>query len=259
MLRIEYMRRVLVGGSGSATSGRSTPTTLRFVLGESAMESFSQMTKTSAGVKRQRWKGSRRSKLEKYKTITWLVSRNRSKRWDSPQSERPSRQFGKARRAELSPAEPSRGVPPKGSLAQWASTIRVRPSSRRSHTGPSRRTGPGAMEMETDQGLGELRVSARTRFRDARSARTSGVTSARRCAAPSVEVWDALLAENARNAERTPQPALSVVLGLAGCASFVVSVVSGRLFIVKTVTVCQPGPESAPARAPGDRRREPKP
>ena len=223
------------------------------------MESFSQMTKTSAGVKRQRWKGSRRSRPEKYKTITWSASRNRSKRWDLPQSERPSRRLGRSRRAERSPAEPSRGVLPKGSLAQWASTIRALLSSRHSHTGPSRRTGLGAMEMETDQGLGDLRVSAQKRFRDARFARTSGATSARCCAAPSVEVWDALLAENARNAGRTPQPALSVVLGLAGCASFVVSVGSGRLFIVRTVTVRQPGPESAPARAPGDRRREPKP
>ena len=224
---------------------------------------FSTLTRrTSAGARKRRRRGSRRSRPEKCETIIWSASKSRSKRWDLPRGERPNLRFGRLKKAERSPAELSRGVLLKGSLAQWVSTIRVLPSNRRSRMGPSRRTGLKAMRTEADRRLDDLRVSSRTRFRDAQFARTSGATSARCCAAPTAEVWDALLAENAQSAGLTPRPALSVAPGLVGCVSFVVSVGSGRLFTARTATVRQLGPESTPAWTPKDRRRpgrEPEP
>ena len=226
------------------------------------MESFSLTTKTSVGVKRQRRRGSRRSRPEKCKTITWSASKSRLKHWDLPRSERPSRRLGRSRKAEQKPAELSRGVSLKGSLAPQVSTIRALLSNRRLRMGPSRRTGLRTVETGANQGLDDSRVSDQKRFRDAQSARTSGATSARRCAAPLVEAWDALLAENARSAGRTPRPAPSVAHGLVGYVNFDVFVGSGHLFIGRTVTARQLGPKSIPTWTPKGRRRfgrEPKP
>ena len=111
------------------------------------------------------------------------------------------------------------------------------------------------METEADQELDDSRVSDQKRFLDAQFVRTLGATSARRYAAPLVEVWDAPLVESARSVGRTPRPAPSVVPGLVDCVSFVAFVGSGRLFIKRTVTVRQLGPKPIPAWTLEARRR----
>ena len=134
------------------------------------------------------------------------------------------------------PAGPSRGAQRKESLELQVSVIRVLPSNRRTHMGPSRKTGLRTTEAEADQERDDLRTSDQKRSRDVRFAKTLGATSARCCAAPCAEVWDVLRAENAESAGRIPRPARSVAPGFVDYASFVAFVGSGHLFTGRTTT-----------------------
>ena len=114
-------------------------------------------------------------------------------------------------------------------------------------------------EAETDQEVDDLlnllQNSDRKGYRDAQFARTSDVPSARRCAAPGVEAWDALPAENAENVGRTPQPAQSAAPAFVGSASFVEFVESGPHSIGKTKTLLRSGPRLVRTQMPRVRLR----
>ena len=194
--------------------------------------------------------------------IIWSASRSRSRRWDLPRSERLNRRPERLRKAERSPAELSRGILLKGSLVPRVSTIRALLSNRRSRMGPSLRTGLRTMETEADQGLDDSRILDQKRFLGAQPARTLGATSARRCAAPLVGVWDAWPVESARSAGRTLRPASSAAPGPVVCASFAAFAGSGPLSIERTVIARPLGPKPAVAQTPKGRcgfGREPKP
>ena len=120
---------------------------------------------------------------------------------------------------------------------------------------PSQRTGREMVKRKTDQEPNDSRISDPRRSLSVRSVKTTDATSARRCAVLCAEDWVAPRVENAKSVGRTLRHALYAALGLAVCASSVVSGESERLFTERMATSQWQEPKMTFVQTQKDRRR----
>ena len=110
-------------------------------------------------------------------------------------------------------------------------------------------------KRKADQEPNDSRTSDPKRSLSVRSVTTTDATSARRYAVLCAEDWVAPRVENAKSVGRALRHALYAALGLAVCASSVVSGENGRLFTERMATPQRREPKVTFVQTQKDRRR----